>query len=253
MLRFPAQDEVRLLRSPLTEVICQVRFPAILRIAGEQPVDFQERLRKEFPLLEIEQGLLVQMAPLAEVPPSAESQPRVFRFRSADGGTTASLAANFFALSTTSYSHWRDFVRMLDLVGTAASAVYEIPYATRVGLRYINRMTLANTGTQTLSELWGVLRSELVALLRVGCWDEPLEALSQVMLAVDGAERLTLRSGYKAGQDPALLLDYDCYTEGRIELAGLLQLCDRFHDVIYRAFRWSIPEGKLGVFLPVTP
>ena len=32
-------------RSPLVEVICQLRFPAILSIGANDPVDFQEAIR----------------------------------------------------------------------------------------------------------------------------------------------------------------------------------------------------------------
>jgi len=55
MLRFPVQKDVRLLKSPLNEVICQVRYPPVLRIAEENPIGFQERLRGQFPELRVEQ------------------------------------------------------------------------------------------------------------------------------------------------------------------------------------------------------
>jgi uncharacterized protein (TIGR04255 family) len=45
MLYFPEVDDIRLQRVPLTEVIGQVRFPPILRIANENPVEFQEKIR----------------------------------------------------------------------------------------------------------------------------------------------------------------------------------------------------------------
>jgi len=37
-------------KNPLEMVICQVRFPAILKISSEPPADFQEALRREYPL-----------------------------------------------------------------------------------------------------------------------------------------------------------------------------------------------------------
>ena len=51
MLCFPPVEEVQLRRSPLREVICQVRFPPLLRIVNGYPVDFQERIRQHFPEL----------------------------------------------------------------------------------------------------------------------------------------------------------------------------------------------------------
>ena len=36
-------------RSPLIEVICQLRFPTILSIGSQEPAEFQEAIRHEFP------------------------------------------------------------------------------------------------------------------------------------------------------------------------------------------------------------
>lgn len=48
---FPEVDRVVYGKSPLIEVICQVRFPADLRIETTPPVDFQRRVRDQFPML----------------------------------------------------------------------------------------------------------------------------------------------------------------------------------------------------------
>ena len=69
MLCFPSSEDVRLKNAPLAEVICQVRFPPVLRIGSEQPADFQERIRGRFPQLGVEQGMVVRMAPLEGEPP----------------------------------------------------------------------------------------------------------------------------------------------------------------------------------------
>lgn len=251
MFRFPPQEDIRLQNAPLTEVICQVRFPPILRVASEQPVKFQEQVRSAFPQLEVEQGIMVQMAPLGTTPPQAQPEPRIFRFRAPDRSTSVSLALNFYAVSTTAYTHWRDFLALLELASRAARETYEIPYATRIGLRYINQLTMENTGTRTTQELWNILRPELTATLHADVWDEPVETYSQLVLAGEDNERFALRFGYKGVDSPVLLLDFDCYVEGQIPLENLLPLCERFHDVIYSAFRWCIQESKLAVFCPV--
>ncbi len=251
MIYFPQREDVRLKRAPLVEVICQVRFPPILRIASEQPVAFQEWVREQFPRLEVEQGVLVHMEPLGAMPPSAKPEPRIFRFKSPDGNTTVSLALNFYALSTTSYTHWRDFLELLQLVNQAAREVYNLPYAMRVGLRYINHLTFENTGTSSVRELWEILRPELTALLRKDCWDEPVEMLNQLLITGEENERLTLRSGFRGGEEPIFLLDFDYYAEGNILLEELTTLCQRYHDVIYNAFHWCIREEKLAVFAPI--
>jgi uncharacterized protein (TIGR04255 family) len=48
---FPDSDRVIYDRNPLIEVICQLRFPPILRVDSEVPARFQEQIRDDFPLL----------------------------------------------------------------------------------------------------------------------------------------------------------------------------------------------------------
>jgi uncharacterized protein (TIGR04255 family) len=251
MLSFPSCEDMRLQRAPLAEVICQVRFPPVLKIASEQPVDFQERVRGQFPQLEVEQGMFVRMTPLEGEPPLAKPEPRTFRFKSPDRHTLISLALNFYALSTTSYTHWDDFLAQLQLVNQAAREVYSLPYAERVGLRYINHLTFENTGSNSVTKLLEILRPELTVLLRNDCWEEPQELVSQLLLSGEGDERLTLRSGFRGGPKAVFLLDFDYYIEGNTSLEDLSVLCQRYHDVIYSAFRWCIREDKLAVFGPI--
>ncbi len=46
---FPSANRVIFKRNPLKEVICQLRFPPILKIDSEIPANFQDLIRNEFP------------------------------------------------------------------------------------------------------------------------------------------------------------------------------------------------------------
>ena len=48
---FPPAPRVFYRKAPLVQVTCQLRFQPILRITAP-PADFQERIRRQFPLLE---------------------------------------------------------------------------------------------------------------------------------------------------------------------------------------------------------
>ena len=253
MLTFPDVEDIRLGQTPLSEVICQVRFPPILRIANERPVAFQDNVRAEFPQLVEKRGLAVQLPSGDDAPASVRVQnaPSLFQFLSEDGTTKITLATDFYALSTETYQHWEDFWALIRFAHAAVYEVYEPSYAVRVGLRYVNQMTPSNTGLDSQEALLDVLRADLVAPLRQEPWDMPLEALTRILLAGESeGERLTLRVGFKKAE-PVLLLDLDYFAEGRIHFDLLEDFYPRAHEVVYRAFRWAIPDEQLTAFAPV--
>ena len=47
---FPRSEKVIYQKPPLVEVICQLRFPANLRIEASSPVEFQDAVKAEFPI-----------------------------------------------------------------------------------------------------------------------------------------------------------------------------------------------------------
>lgn len=248
-IHFPIQADIPLRNPPLTEVVCQVRFPPILSIGNEVPIRFQERVRSRFPEFDVQQQFFMLLPDAgAAVEPGPGKKSTIYRFQSGDNQDAISLAVNFFAHTTKRYQHWSHFASNLTFVHEAVQEVYQPSYATRIGLRYINRLTLANTGTNSLGELLALVRPELTALLTTNAWLEPEEALSQLLLE-DGTAKLTLRSGYSHDDSGhSFLLDFDYYEEGQLELAGLLARCDHYHDRIYSAFRWCILDSSLPRF-----
>lgn len=251
-LNFPRVAEIRLARPPLAEVICQVRFPPDLRILTEAPSQFQERVRRRFPELALEQGMIVRMPGSGgSEPPTADFLPKIYRFRTADGLTSISLSTDFCALSTQDYSHWRLFADDLDMMSQALNDIYEPGYATRIGLRYVNRLTSQNTGVAETTALIDLVRPELTTTLRSDAWTEPASMLCQLVL-MDGEAKLAIRTAYGREEDvPFLLLDFDYFEEGQLPLSNLSARCERYHLAIYDAFRWSLRDSALELFGPV--
>lgn len=251
MLGFPEVDDIRLQRAPLIEVIGQVRFPPILRIANEKPVEFQEKIRGRFPQWMEDEQIVIASIP-TEQQSSVKKVPSIFRFRSADATNTVSLALDFYALSTTAYIHWDDFWAEFQRLHAAADAVYAPGYATRLGLRYVNQFTVSNSGVGSVEELLTLLRSELVTLLTDKPWALPLELLTQLILEGQNTpEKLALRVGFKCDPEPFVMLDLDYFVEGNLPFEQLGDFYRRAHDAIYRAFRWAIREEKLSLFEPL--
>jgi uncharacterized protein (TIGR04255 family) len=247
-LRFPDVTDVPLRKSPLTEVICQVRFPPNLSIGQGVPANFQKMIRHQFP--EWDETVEVGLFPFGnqENPPS-----RVFQFRSADAAKTVSLSVDAFSLSTTQYSSWGDFAKDLDLVHQAVQQEYEIPYAKRIGLRYVNQISSELTGLTTYPELQRLVRPELIAPLCTDAWNEAQEFILHLELN-DGGPLLRFRTAAanNIGGGPTVILDFDYYEEGNLGLEALTDRCYRYHDVIYRAFRWSLTPDGFDILEPMS-
>lgn len=247
--RFPAKSEIALARSPLAEVVCQVRFPIILKISQETPVEFQEQIRSRFPELSLERGLHLRAPTIGRQEDiAADIQPVVYRFSSADDLTTLSLAADFFAVTTTGYTHWRDFKHELDFAHQMVERVYQPARATRIGLRYINRLTLENTQTASALELIELLNPDLTATLRTDLFNT-ISGVAHQMTFSDGTVRLNLRVVYRIeNDDPEIFLDLDAFEAGKLELASLMQRVEEFHTAIHDAFRWCLKDESLARF-----
>jgi uncharacterized protein (TIGR04255 family) len=248
-LRFPDVEDVRLSRAPLTEVVCQVRFPTVLKILRNPPFELQELIAHRFAEYGEEGGLRVQVeAKEQEASAASESTRSGFHFLTTDRNIRLVLTADAYSLSTLGYTVWDDFARDLQLVDESIRAVYSLQYAKRIGLRYINQFTLSNTGIEDLDGLLNVLRPELIQFYRNDAWSDAAEGYSQVVVRDDSAV-LAFRLAFgEQGPGPSVFLDLDLFEEGQIPFEGLIDRCNRYHDVIYRAFRWSLKPEALALF-----
>jgi uncharacterized protein (TIGR04255 family) len=160
------------------------------------------------------------------------------------------LTVDFYALSTSRYTHWRNFVEDFALAHEAVDRVYQPAYSTRIGLRYVNRFAPSNTG-RLVPALFDLLRPELTAQLRSEAWPDPTSLICQMGLE-EGNEKLTIRTAYGQEQsEPFFLLDFDYYEEGKLRLDDLLERCSHYHDVIHAAFRWCVRDESLTLFRPM--
>lgn len=248
-IHFPKTQEVPLASPPLDEVICQVRFPPILRIANEEPVDFQELIRGRYPVIQKKHTFQLQLAePGNPGESSIEPQPIMFLFTNPDDKGQLALSPGFYAVSTERYVGWDAFMQDLKLAHETVGEIYQPAFSTRIGLRYINRLTTSNTQATTQKELFKLIRKELTATLRGKVWENAAEMFGVVNFT-SPAEQMNLRYGYEIIDTvPTFLLDFDVFEEGRLDLSEVLSRCERYHEEIYHAFRWSITKEALDHF-----
>ena len=126
--------------NPLAEVICQLRFPEILKINTSLPADFQEQIRESFPRYSVRQEAPAPRISGAPGSMTLENQPTTpnYQFLSEDGVWRVNLTDRFISLACTRYLRWEDFAAKLDRPLAAFISLYRPAYFERVGLRYLN-------------------------------------------------------------------------------------------------------------------
>ena len=100
----------------------------------------QEKIRKEYPFydegIEEQNELLINTnGKSAQV---KSSQNKNYSFVSVDKTYKVNLTSTFIAISTRKYTQWEEFSEKVRQVVKAFQETYEVPFYTRVGLRYID-------------------------------------------------------------------------------------------------------------------
>jgi len=144
------EKRVRYTKSPLLEVIFQLRFPTILTISATAPTAFQEHLRTEFPFYreEIEQQNEVTIDINGNSSTIKRRQIKNHTFLSTDKRWKVNLTSSFLAISTTAYTQWEDFTKRCFDIVDKFEEVYVPSFYTRVGLRYVDAITKSTYGLQ---------------------------------------------------------------------------------------------------------
>lgn len=237
---------------PLAEVICQLRFPEILAVSAKDPVEFQEAIRKDFPLF-----LRRQETPapkLTGVPGNmtVQNQKPVtnYQFASADGIWRVNLTNQFISLTCAKYTCWEDFAAHLDKPLAAFIKVYQPAYFERVGLRYLNFIS------RSALNLEGIPFSELISPCYLGplAEEDVLETNStrnsvDCEMAIRGGCRVKIHAGPglvkrggKEDKEVKFIFDQDLYMPGQLQLNLAVGALQTLHSQADSIFRGAITE-----------
>jgi uncharacterized protein (TIGR04255 family) len=243
---FPDSPRVIYSKAPLTEVICQLRFPPILRIESDPPADFQDRIRAIFPLLDrgaqhvgLTQGLPPEIVKIIGSATGGAN----YIFRTEDQKFTLTLAPEWLALSTKKYDRWEAFRKLLVPPFEALVDIYKPAFFSRIGLRYQNAIKRATLGLEARPWADLLIPSILGALAEPQFEANIIEVRKTVRANFpDGTGGVFVQHGFGGdnGRDRnTYLLDFDFYTE-KTEVKNAVTILDDFHTRAGRAFRWCI-------------
>ncbi len=218
-------------KSQLAEVICQLRFPAILSIGAREPVDFQEAVRGMFPRYAAkEEQPAAKITGLGTPGAKVETPKPVVNhnFISADGHWKLNLTNSFISLSTVTYPGWESFGKHFDMPLAQFIRIYQPAFFERIGLRYVNIFSRKKLDLE--GEPWRELfTSYYLGILAAEDVDERSTRKCSVdtELSLDGSCRAKIHAGPgmvkqnlpNAPQDPEVkfILDMDLFMGGQLD------------------------------------
>ena len=235
-LNLPSVNRVQFERNTIDTAVCEVRFPTLLDIEQREPRELQRALRKRFPHFQTQR--LVQS--------EADSDgPRVrYLFESRKHESKVVLHASSIAVETNSYKNFESFSESLIHVVNSALPLIDSDFFTRVGLRYINKVSIDD------GVIDGWVNADLVAPIDTGVLGT-LEKYIQEIRGYSECGRYTFRHGIAETNESKSLeyfFDFDFY-ETNVEASDLQRLATNFNTEIFRFFLWAVGDkvrNKLG-------
>ena len=249
-------------RSPLIEVICQLRFPTILSIGAEEPVAFQEAIRHEFPQFAARQEAVAPKLVNQGTPNAKwEPQPPItnYNFITKDGAWKLNLTSSFIALSTLRYTRWEDFAQRLDRAVAAFLQIYQADFFERVGLRYVNAVSKERLKLNDL--LWDdLIQSPYLGILGEPDVDEKQVTKCSLDIETPLADNCRLKlhagpgllNGGKQDPTPRFILDQDLSSLGQITPEQLPQRLEQLHAYAGSLFHGAITDELHEAMGPVS-
>jgi uncharacterized protein (TIGR04255 family) len=257
---FPPTNRVLYDLNPLDEVVCQVRFPSILRIDTEPPAAFQEQIRAEYPNYE-------QVSPLrfpTNVPPQLAqllaadlpfARQKSHEFASRDRVWKVSITRDYLALTCARYERWERFRERFAAALAALSQQYAPAFFTRIGLRYqdiISRRKLNLRDDTPWSELISAPVASLLGTPETAADVDGLQTVVSMKLPDEignGIFRFSLAE-MQTDHERVFLIDGDFFTEQQTEPANVFDRLDAFHGQARLFFRWCITDTLHRAMLP---
>ena len=238
--------QVRYENPPVTEAVCEIRFAEIGVKSVLIPGRYYERVKTDYPDIEIKRGVGIQAGGTGLT--MATEERTVFRNSSAN--RLVQVGSGMLAINQLRpYRDYATFRREIEVRLADYKAVAHPKGLVKLGLRYINRLNVSKD-------------QNLEAVLHVG-FKVP-QALSlkpdPYLLRLEfpyqsGRDRLILITA-KAPEDregPAVMLDLDyvLVKPAQIKEEELMRWVDDAHETIEDVFHTSVTKATLASFKPI--
>ena len=235
----------------LTQVILQLRFAPVRELAAHEMEEYGEKIKAFLPTTDLLQQMQFTTTLSAQEAPSVKTQKgqSVWRFHSEDRSKTLAVAADQFTLEYRAYKNMDAAMLEFEALWSPFREVYPVDLLTRVGLRYVNQISLP-TGDALDWDGW--LAKEIVASTLASPAPTTLGLARSMHVAVWQGDDHGVRFqwGINNSDYPntitkkEFVLDYDCFTVGDTDTSDAAKLLRDYNIIIDDLFERSI-ETKL--------
>lgn len=249
---FPLTQRIIYKNNPLDRVICQLRFPPILKIESEVPARFQEMIRQDFPNFSERVEFRIEVPNPMDAAPEVMGQlvkssaTKNYEFASEDAFWKVNLTRGFITLTANNYDRWENFRAKLLMPLQALTEIYAPSYFTRIGLRYINVVRRSKLGLSNVR--WDeLLKPHILGMLASPDLQGEItscESRNDIDLKeLRGTVRIVTRFvEAKDNGEPSYMIDSDFFSASKIQVGAALESLDAFSLKGTTLFQWCITE-----------
>ncbi len=259
MVMFSSEPRCIYAKSPLVEVICQVRFPEISEINVVEPTAFREAVSGAFPKFSARMEHPSKIRVEDGKPVTETANVMNYTFLSEDAKWKLNLTREFLAISTAAYTRWEEFANRLDGPLAHFLRLYKPDGIERIGLRYLNAFSRKALGCE------GTPWAELIMPAYLGVLFEEdvrepsvIKCATDVDMALAGNCRLhlhagpgMLRRGKEQDAESRFILDLDLSASGKIATNQSAQVLQMLHQHADRIFNGAVSDELHDLMEPM--
>lgn len=214
----------------LTSVSCEIRFTPLL-IIKDKIGEFQKEIRKEFP--KHEKGFVLPK----------EFEFNEWAFLSEDRKKSLRIFINRFSIITKSYYNFKPFYEMVcDTIDKFIKTFKEIDALERIGLRYINEISLNSKNPL----------EDIMKWFNPLIYNNKIKELNPIGFSVEfripkGNNITTCRNSFPIEKTPSYIIDTDSYTTRDIKIGDVSSIIKELHDLAIIEFHNNIKDEFLEI------
>ena len=236
-------------RNPLIQVIMQIRFPSLLEISNKDPVEFQQKIRTEFPLYDknMEKQQQITIDTNAPTPKLFEFNTINHKFSSENNVWAVNLTNTFLSISTTHYESYEDMKDKFNRVVSYFNELYKPAFCTRLGLRYIDAISRKkyNLMDTPWKDLLDASALGFLANTNLSEQVSGLQNISEIAFSETISSKVITSLAYVNGdmEEKQFVFDSDTFTTDRVNIEDLLVKLDILHENSFRLFDSIIKDN----------